>query len=134
MWLYALKYWKVGALVALLLVIAGLYAHNAKLSGELDSSRAELTVANNNLALQRANVESLKIQVANQNAAIEKLEQDTKIRASKAAAELAKANSIASGFKTMADNLLNTPPDPKLSMCENANVVINKEINRARTK
>lgn len=132
MWLYLLKYWKVGALVALLLVISGLYAYNAKLHSDLADANAQLTVIKKDFQVSQANLKHVSDALEAQNAAIDRLKRDAEERAARNAKEIAKAQAIANGFKEMANGLLRQPPDPTLSLCDNANVQINKEIQRVR--
>lgn len=126
-----LKYWKELALGLLLIAMTALYVRLGMVEAQKETLVAEKKTLEVHLNDCQNDVKKLSAAIQSQNIAIEQLKQAADERARRAAGEINRANAVASGFKKMADGLLNTPPDPKLSSCENANVLINKEITRA---
>lgn len=127
-----LRFWREAAIGALILAIGLLYFRSEILVAQREALAVEKTTLQTKLQECNTGAAKLVASIEEQNAAIEQIRKSSEDSARRYKTELNRANGVAAGFKQMADGLLKRPLDPKLSVCENANALINEEIARGR--
>jgi len=120
----------------LLLALAGTGIYIKVLKGEVSTLTAEKNtlIAEKNtlkmeLVLSQDSVKKLQLAVDEQNTAIKKLKDDADARLVAHQVEIKKAKDKAASYKKLADELMNLVPAPGKPICDEANALINKEIN-----
>lgn len=125
--------WRLLAVGALLLVIAGMFAYIEVLKIQ----KSELTTENKSMKFQlessQNNVKKLSEDIARQNTAVDTLKKEADERLAKASADLKKAQFQAASFKRMADDYMSRKPPEGLPLCQAADELFNEAIKRNAT-
>ena len=120
------------AIIVLLLIIVGQFGYIYSCKARIAVSIAEKAVLEEKLKTSQTNVKTLESSVAEQNAAIEKLKSDAQAREESHAGEIKKAKQNAEAYRKKAEELMKRYPQPKQSVCDAANTLINEQIKNGK--
>lgn len=127
-----LRFWREAAIGVLVLALGLLYYRVELLNAQKETLVTQKETLSTKLDECTAGTKKLVEAIDAQNVAIDKLRIDADNSTKRWKTEINRANATASGFKQMANGLLNQPPDPRLNTCENADALINREIQRVQ--
>ncbi len=119
--------------VALLLMfIAGQGAYVSVLGSRLDLAKSQKDLLSTQLSSSRASVQQLELSLEDQNTAIEKIKSAADERVKAHAAEVQKAQQLASTYKARAEELLRKDKPNNKSSCDAVDDLINEELRNAK--
>jgi DNA-binding helix-hairpin-helix protein with protein kinase domain len=125
--IFLLQYWKY---IALILAVAGSILYVQHLRSEVGTLKVTNATLTSDLAVEHKSVLDLQDAITGQNLAINQLKSDQEARVAAHATELAIAQKTADNYRLQAAALSKRLPDPKKSVCENSEDIINEELRK----
>lgn len=116
----------------LLAAFAAGYYDIKLLKSELATAQAEKAAIQSELKVSQDSVATLRKSIDDQNEAIKKMKIADQERFNANQAEVNKAKVAASNYKKQAEDIMRLRPSEKISRCDSANELINKEIQNAK--